>query len=198
MVLFNDDDAEGTWIAFVDTLFNAMFIFAAMFALQAMLPHLKAETAGQAGINPGRMCATLQWPDALDVDLDLWARNPAGEVVFYKHKSGKDMDLLRDDMGNDGDTTSHHFETICSRSLTPGAWTFNAVYYGSHVADGSSPDAPVSIEVAWPQADPVIAPIRGSTVLHAGDETTMVDFRLDDTGKLVPSSVNHLLSSMMQ
>jgi hypothetical protein len=194
---FGDEEGEDH-IAFIDVLFNVAFIFLAMFVLQTMLPHLKAEAAGQDGINPGRMCATLSWPDAKDVDVDLWARDPGGEVVFYKHKSGKDMDLLRDDMGNEPDGTSHHFETICSRALTPGQWTFNAVYYGSHMADGSSPDTPVSIEVAWPQADPVVAPIRFESVLHAGDETTMVDFRLDDAGKLVPTSVNHLLTSMMQ
>lgn len=195
MSFFADDDVEGTWIAFVDTLFNAMFVFAVMFALQSMLPHLKAEAENKvAGITPGRMCAMLSWPATSTADIDLWGRTPGGTVVGYSARASDEMDLLRDDLGHDGEKTGVNFEMMCSKVLKKGTWTFNAHFFGAHKPDDK--DVPLTIRITFPIGDQNVMKqedLTATGMLHGyGDETTMIDFELDEHGQVVPHTQNNV------
>lgn len=188
------DGSAGGFVAYADVLFNAFFFVFGMFVLQSLLPHLKAqEEAAREGISPGKMCIQLFWNDSLNVDIDLIGRSPDGKIAMYSNKSVPMMDLLRDDLGTYNDPSGKNFETICSRVLAAGAWTWNAHYYANHES-GDEPDIALTLIVSFPQGGDSVRsqpPIKVTGNLHqVGDEVTVLDFELDSSGKIIPNTIN--------
>ena len=135
--------------AFVDLLFNVLLVTLYINSLMD-IPHPKAAEAKQDGIQPGKLCAELYWPDYLDIDLDLWGRGPSGAIVGYSNRSSVDLDLLRDTLGKHANPGGHNFEMMCSTALTAGQWTFNVHYYRPH-QEPVPLNVPVKLVVNFPQ-----------------------------------------------
>jgi hypothetical protein len=132
------------------------------------------------------------WPGNHGDDIDLYVRDPRGEVVFFKQKNNSIMHLDRDDLGSYGDFHEagdtgliSNRETVTIRSKFPGEFVVNLHAYSK------APDVPTPISVR-------IYQISNNEILldklilldFAGEEKTACRFTVSDNGTI--SNVNEL------
>ena len=115
-----------------DVLLSAMIILASFVVIEKTSKFEESRT--------GNLMAEIQWPDG-DVDMDLWVKSPDDMTVGYSRKNGKTVNLLRDDLGNSGDTLRLNYENSFSRGLPDGIWIV-----GIHGYRANSP-TPVTVRV---------------------------------------------------
>jgi hypothetical protein len=181
-------------------LFKALQVVAFLFfiALLAMNPEGK-----QGKIDTkAEFLITMGWPDNHPDDIDLYAEDPLGDIVwFHEPDAGGFMTLDRDDRGglNNSITvngrkivTPLRQEIISIRSIVPGEYTVNVHYYLA------AQPAPVPVTVKVEKVNPAVEVIFYGTIIlgKQGDEKTVVRFRVAENGKVV--DVNHREKSLIQ
>lgn len=177
--------SKGFEWSYRDLLTSLVVVYMAMAAL-ALIAARKASTAG---VTPGNVMFQLTWDEAKLADVDLWVRAPGDQAVGYSHPSGRNCNLLRDDLGRPTDPESRNMELAVCRGTPDGEWIANAVLY----ADRDN-KLPVTATVTASMADQNgIRQIASRTVQlpREGDEETAFRFTL--RGKDVEAdSINHL------
>ncbi len=180
-------------------LFKALQVVAFLFfiALLVMNPEAK-----QGKIDTkAEFIITLGWPDSHPDDIDLYAEDPLGNIVWYHVREGGFMVLDRDDRGSannsitvDGRKVSSPFrqETISIRGIVPGEYTVNVHYFLA--TKGGPVPAVVKIE----KVNPTVEVVSYDTIQlnRMGEEKTAVRFRLAANGNVV--DVNHRDKSLIQ
>lgn len=182
------DDTEGT--VFRDLIMLTLMGFVTMVVL--MIPHLNPPAAEAETKPPGSVIVEARWPDGWSSDVDLWVRGPGDRAVGYSNRSGEVFDLLRDDLGRARDQTDMNYEFAFSRGASAGDYAVNLHLYNP----GDAP-LPVPVEVTVSLRDRVSGRLtridrRDVTLRAAGDEQTVVRFRLSADGRVEPGSVNRL------
>ncbi len=150
----------------------AVFIMTTILAVPLINPVAKNSEV----LPPGTMSVEIRWPDRVDVDIDLWVREPGGEVVGYKRKHGKVFDLLRDDLGDFLDVLDLNYENAYSRGLPDGLYIVNIHYYRG--TGSVQVKSLITINKKRFQANTQLVSVR--------DEITLGRFRIVD-GKLARS-----------
>jgi hypothetical protein len=199
---------------FYDMLFNMLiaFVFCFIVALIAMNP--KALKAGDVAAK-AEYILTLSWPDGDPNDIDTWAQNPAGEVVWFRNREAGLMHLDRDDRGAANDTVEVdgkrivnpiNQEVLTLRGITPGEYVLNAHYYDASKSPGAEdkgpPDArsgqPVPLTLTVVKVNP-----RAEVIFHGqqtmakpGDETTLLRFTVRPDGSV--GEMNTLPKKLVQ
>ena len=177
--------------AFVDILLlvNAVLGTLVLF----LLPSINPPAADSAAIEPpGQMIISAVWPEG-PVDVDLWVRAPGEKKpVGYSNRGGSVMNLLRDDLGTSADSLPMNYENSYSRGLPAGEYVVNV-----HLYKGAAP-VPVVVEVRFgpPGAAPFLLVDETVTLAREGQELTVVRFRIDAAGKVVPGSVNRVFEPL--
>ena len=187
---------------FYDMLFNMLiaFVFCFIVALLAMNPR-----ALKAGDIPAKaeFIITLSWPDMNPDDIDAWAQDPAGNVVWFRAREAGLMHLDRDDRGLVNDTlvingreviNPLNQEVITVRGYAAGEYTVNAHYYESK--DGQPVNVSLSVIKVNPRAEVIF--YGQQTLARKGDEATMVRFTVlpDGTVTNVNTLPKHLVERM--
>ena len=147
-------------------------------------PAVSADDAKQ----PGQMVISAGWQEG-PIDVDLWVKGPSDDLaVGYSNRGGKLFNLLRDDLGLDGDGLPLNYENVYSRGLPAGEYTVNL-----HLYSGQGP-GPGGLEIRFgPVGDQTRLFLKKRVVLAAkGQEVTVVNFSLDAKGAVVPGSVNEV------
>src|SRR2546430_13405707 len=117
-------------------LFKALQVVAFLFfiALLAMNPEAKEGKIE----SKAEFIITMTWPDDHPDDIDLYAEDPLGNIVWYHVREGGFMVLDRDDRGSanntltvDGRKVTSPFrqETISIRGIVAGGNTGNLHYF---------------------------------------------------------------------
>lgn len=171
-----------------DLLSNGMAIFALLFLL--VLAIMNPPTTDDDSKSPGMLSIELRWPDNIDVDIDLWAHAPGDIVVGYSSKSGRTMNLLRDDLGQRGDDLGLNYENMWSRGLPYGRYCVNVHYYS-----GKVPNVPIMVRVQV-KGPAEMKANRGANTLFviedileaSGQELTIMCFNLDESLKATERS----------
>ncbi|MGE3289769.1 MAG: hypothetical protein AB7I59_02730 [Geminicoccaceae bacterium] len=184
------DDAEGT--VFRDVVMLALAGFVAIVVL--LLPHLArpGREANERVIPPGNVLVEIRWPDGDDADVDLWVQAPGDAAVGYSNRGGRVFDLLRDDLGRQGDATALNYESAYARGAPAGEYTVNLHLYHPSSALGA---VPVSVAITLRPgvgAGSVHAVTREVLLERSGQEFTVARFTLDARGRLVPGSIHAL------
>jgi len=144
---------------------------------------------------------TMTWPDSHPDDIDLYAEDPLGNIVWYHVREAGFMVLDRDDRGGlnnsivvNGQKMSSPLrqETISIRGIIAGEYTVNVNHYLA------TTNAPVPVSVKVEKVNPTVEVIHYDTLMvdHAGEEKTAVRFRVADTGRV--TDVSHLDKSLIQ
>ncbi len=185
---------------FYDMLFNMLiaFVFCFIVALLAMNP-----MARKTGDIPSKaeFIITLSWPDMNPDDIDAWAQDPAGNLVWFRSREAGLMHLDRDDRGLENDTividgktvvNPLNQEVITIRGIAPGEYTVNANYYESK--DG----LPVPVTLSVIKVNPVAEVVfyGQQTLARKGDEVTMVRFTVLPDGSV--TGVNTLPKKLVE
>jgi hypothetical protein len=136
---------------------------------------------------PGTIAVLACWPPG-PVDVDLWVSDPKDtKSVGYSRKSGLVWSLLRDDMGIVNDDSPINCESAFARSTPAGEYVVNIHGYsipGDLVT--------VHIEVALNGAFLTKADMD----VRARQERTVIRFKLDGEGNLVPNSENRVFKAI--
>src|ERR1700681_529735 len=138
-------------------LFKALQVVAFLFfiALLVMNPETK-----QGKIDTkAEYIITLSWPDSHPDDIDLYAEDPLGNIVWYHEREAGFMTLDRDDRGGVNNsitvngkkvTSPIRQETVSIRGIVAGEYTVNIAHY---LATTRMP-VPVSVKVE--KVNPVV------------------------------------------
>lgn len=183
-----DEDTFGT--VFRDVLMLALIGFVAMVIM--LLPHLskdKKETEEQR--SPGSVVVEIHWPDSLPVDVDLWVQAPGDIPVGFWNQGSEYFNLLRDDLGAEGDASGQNFEVSYGRGIQAGEYTVNVHMYGPLPAGVS---VPVNVVVSVRRKYDTLRQILQTSVelRRRNQEETAFRFQLTADGDLVPGSVSTL------
>jgi hypothetical protein len=182
---------QGHETVFRDVIFLALAGFVAVVLL--LLPHLHPPKEAEAATrSPGNVIVEIRWPDEIDADIDLWVEAPGDTPVGYSNKGGTIFNLLRDDLGQRGDTTELNYEISYSRGVPAGEYTVNVHLYRN---SGGYVSIPVTISVSVKANTNESARRLLATELvleNEGEERTAFRFSLDDKGRLMRESVHDL------
>lgn len=182
------DDSSGT--VFRDVLMLALIGFVAMVIM--LLPHVsKPKEETDEHTPPGNVVVEMHWPDELPVDVDLWVQAPGDVPVGFWNQGSRYFNLLRDDLGTEGDASGRNYEISYSRGIPPGEYTVNVHMYGKVPAGVV---VPVRVVVSVKAKYDSLRQILETTVelRHRNQEETAFRFRLTEDGDLVPGSVSTL------
>ncbi len=72
-------------IAFLDLLFNSLICFVALFAIAIIFMSQKNEPADVT--LPAHIMIIATWPGEYNDDIDLYVRDPSGDVIFFRNKT---------------------------------------------------------------------------------------------------------------
>lgn len=162
-----------------------LFLLVLAFVLLINPPTNDGEVAA-----PGNMTVAITWP-AGPQDVDLWMRGPGERPVGYSNKSGRVHNLLRDDLGVNGDILPANMEHGYSRGVPAGEYVYAAHCYSC----GKPVTVNFEIRKGAPGARQKLL-FQGAVTLQPAQERALVRFRLDVNGNVVPGSVSEVAESL--
>jgi hypothetical protein len=177
-------------LSFVDMLFNALIVFAALFILTVVIinePAKKTKTVDERA----KILVTLTWNDDSADDMDLWLLTPEPKKIGYNQSNGNLASLARDDVGKrndfyeDRDHVQHYIhlnkEVITIREKMPGHYEVNVMFYsrnedpenGNRYSHG-----PQEVTVQVIQIDPSYVEVATQSVMlnEEREQKTAVSF----------------------
>ena len=162
------------------------FMAIAALALSAVPP----KAAGH--VEAAKMIITLRWDAGQDDDVDLWAELGDGQPIGYRHRDTKNASLRHDHRGFTNEQNWDNNEVIDVRHLVPGRVTINAVMF-----DNIDHKFPVHTHLI---VEKINQDTGAATTLYRVDrdltakeqELTLIGFRIDDNGEIIPGSENDL------
>ncbi|TIM14449.1 MAG: hypothetical protein E5Y67_12275 [Mesorhizobium sp.] len=136
---------------------------------------------------PGNLAVMIAWEPG-PIDVDLWLTGPGQDIATgYSHKGGKLISLLRDDLGTTNDTGPINVENAFGRETPAGEYAINVHCFSCSGA------TVVYVEVALGRSAAGMSLLfKGSVELKPKQERTVVRFRLDQDGNVIPGSVHHV------
>jgi hypothetical protein len=199
METFGNYPLEKPFDPFSVMLFKALQVVAFLFfiALLAMNPETKEGKID----TKAEYIITLSWPDSHPDDIDLYAEDPLGNIVWYHEREAGFMVLDRDDRGglNNSITVNGRKvanpirqETISIRGILAGEYTVNVNYYLA------TQPAPVPVTVKIEKVNPHVEVVSYDTVMldHMGQEKTAARFKIAANGDIL--DVSHRDKSLIQ
>ncbi|MGI9422470.1 MAG: hypothetical protein ACR2PA_04705 [Hyphomicrobiaceae bacterium] len=186
----DDFDDIGSDTVFRDVILLALIGFVAMVVM--LLPHInQAEVEAEDHKAPGNVIVEMHWPQEKPFDVDLWVQGPESGPVGFWNKGNEVFNLLRDDLGIEGDATDLNYEVSYSRGILPGEYVVNTHMYG-YIPAGTIVPVKVVVSVRTLLED--TRQLLQSSVLltHHNQERTVFSFRLTKEGEVVEGSVTTL------
>ena len=184
----------------LDILFNMLLAFVMLFIIAFTLVRQDNPDSKKADIRiEGDLLITITWPSERDDDIDIWVRDPKGNIVFFSERQAGLMYLDRDDVGFTNDVILINGENIKSignqemvtiRGLEPGEFIFNIHAYQLR---GNSP-VPISIRIDRIGSPTKTIFVRTVTLEKTSEEKTIVRLTFDKKGNVIES--NHLFISL--
>lgn len=174
---------------FTDLLFNLLLGYAFLFIVSFLLiqPIIKkAEVATQA-----EFIVTVTWPIDNQDDVDTWAEDPVGNVVFFRNKERGLMHLDRDDLGYrndilvlaDGTVIKYPYnqEILTIRGFVPGEWILNIHMYAKREK------VPTTVKVTVDKLNPVLKTliIKDIELSEKWEEVTVARFEMTNNGDII-------------
>jgi hypothetical protein len=187
---FDDFEDETVGTVFRDVILLALIGFVAMVVM--LLPHIKRTTEdAQDHKAPGNVIVEMHWPNEMQYDVDLWVKGPDSLPVGFWNQGNEVFNLLRDDLGLEGDATLQNYEVSYSRGIPPGEYVVNVHMYGPVPPNTVVPvNIVVSVRQKFDHTRQILQTIVKLERRH--QEETAFRFRLTREGDLVDGSVNTL------
>ena len=170
---------------FTDLIFNILLGFVLLFFISILFIN-PITKLGNVNLK-AEYIITVDWPDNLPDDIDLWVRDPNGEIVSYLNKDAGWLHLDRDDRGiiNDrvkiGDQELVYplnREVVTLRGLIPGEYTVNVFLY-EHESK-----RPVDVKLTIEKVNPSLKLVYFNSISLPSKDTeiTIARFNLNQKG----------------
>lgn len=187
--------------AYIDILIALLMGTVVIFMLTTLL--IAPITQNEAGIKKNAdYVITLEWPNELDCDVDLWIRDPLNNIVSYRQMESGLMYFERDDMGKrrsvyeiDGkeiviDPDNKEFVTL--RGTFKGEYVVNVHLYSClknetklGMAAGQEIDVPLVIEIVRINPNFIVVKHIEMKLDSVWQEKTAVRFVMDDKKNII-------------
>ena len=180
-------------VAFTDLLFNIVVGLAFLFLLAFILmnPVSKEKDVEEKS----DFIIVMTWDDESGDDIDLWVRDPQGNIVSFRNRGVGIMHLDRDDLGLSNDKVQgpdgktiyvyRNKEVVSLRGFVEGTYLVNAhVYNKKPWKDGKQHRSNIKVELIKlnPYSEVAQAKFIG---IGRGQEFTAFHFTLDKDGKVI-------------
>jgi len=178
-------------VAFTDLLFNIVVGLAFLFLLAFILMNPIAKDKDIE--EKSDFIIILEWNDESGDDIDLWVRDPKGQILSFRNRGVGFMHLDRDDLGLSNDTVKENGrvthilrnkEVISLRGFHPGKYLVNVhVYNKKPWVDGTNHPSNIKVELVKlnPYNEITQAQFVGK---RRGEEFTAFHFTLDEEGEV--------------
>lgn len=184
--------------AYIDLLLNLLTTILAMFIVAMMAVNVAKKD--QPGIKKdAQLVMNVTWDDFTDCDVDIWAEDPAGNIVSFQNKSIGLMHIERDDLGFRGDMTEQltgdvdpeqkNTETWVLRGKMAGPYTLNIHLYacrieGVQLGVAEKTSIPVTVELIKLNPDYSVVKKEIVTFTEVWEEKNLFVFDMDQAGKV--------------
>jgi hypothetical protein len=179
---------------FLLALNNVIFILF-VFAIMAMA----AKVPPAAGVQlRAEYIITAEWTLDYDCDVDLWVRDPQGNIVYWQHREAGAMHLDHDSRGSLSDSErlpdgtvikpKIYAEMVTLRGIVPGEYTVNLYLYGvtkkgdQVFTPGSPYVVPVHVKIIKVNPSAVTEYDQEPGLERIGQEITATRFSLGPDG----------------
>lgn len=178
-------------VAAVDLLANLVLVFAVLALTATHQPPTVPQNIQFAVVDT--------WAAGSNADVDLYVRDPQGNICYFADTNVGLMNLQHDDLGTatsgtqtlpNGQVVKVKFngERVDLRGFVPGEYTVNVQAYDLHGA------GPTQVKVELWSADHVMT--RATVMLNkTGDERTAFRFTLTRDGRVI--DVNHVQANLV-
>jgi len=183
-------------VAFTDLLFNIVVGLAFLFLLAFILMNPIAKDKDIE--EKSDFIIILTWDDESGDDIDLWVRDPLGNILSFRNRGVGMMHLDRDDLGLSNDKVQgpdgkvvyvyRNKEVVSLRGFSEGTYLVNAhVYNKKPWKDGKQHRSNIKIELI--KLNPYNEVAQAEFVaIGRGQEFTAFHFTLDDEGEVIKLS----------
>jgi hypothetical protein len=150
--------------------------------------------AKKEGIKPKlEFMITMEWPGDLDYDVDIYVRDPEGNIMFYNNREVGFLNLERDDLGRSNNVvvvdgkevraSKFHEEIVSIRGFMAGEYVVNVHLFNSKIGGQS---VPCPITVTMTKFNPSINEIFKQDVVldHEGEEKHITRFTMTEDGRI--------------
>lgn len=185
-------------LGFTDLLFNTLVGFVFLFVISFLLIQ-PPEPVKKKIDSKAEVIITLSWEAGNYSDIDLWVKDPEGNIISFKGRTAGLMHLDRDDLGAANDTLTLADGTLVSsdvnreiatiRGWIPGEWTVNVHFYAYRGVKRNQIENMTGVNnledvTPGPVQKPV--PVTVELVqINPYKEITTAKFNLTDTGQEV-------------
>ena len=170
---------------FTDLLFNILLGFVFLFFLTILFIN-PITKLGNVNLK-AEYIITIEWKESLPDDVDIWVKDPNGEIVSYLKKDAGWLHLDRDDRGVIKDKVSINGEeytypinreVVTLRGIIPGEYIVNLYLY-----DNKS-NNPVDVKLIIEKVNPSLKLVyfNNITLMQNDSEMTIARFNLNSSG----------------
>ena len=170
---------------FTDLLFNILLGFVFLFFLTILFIN-PITKLGNVNLK-AEYIITIEWKESLPDDVDIWVKDPNGEIVSYLKKDAGWLHLDRDDRGVINDKVSINGEeytypinreVVTLRGIIPGEYIVNLYLY-----DNKS-NNPVDVKLTIEKVNPSLKLVyfNNITLMQNDSEMTIARFNLNSSG----------------
>ena len=188
-----DKSKYGFSVAFTDLLFNIVVGLAFLFLLAFILMNPIAKDKDIE--EKSDYIIILSWDDESGDDIDLWVRDPLGNLLSFKNREDALMHLDRDDLGLSNDKVQlpdgdyeyvyRNKEVASLRGTHEGEYLVNVHVYNKKPGKDSSMQ-PSNIRVELIKLNPYDEVTQAQfRATKRGQEFTAFHFTLDEDGKVI-------------
>lgn len=187
--------------AYIDLLINLLTGTVVLFILTTLL--IAPITKNTEGIKKNAdYVITLEWPNELDCDVDLWIRDPLNNVVSYRFMEAGLMYFERDDMGKRRSVYELDGKEIVIDPDNKEFVTFRGTFVGEYIVNlhvyscidpimkqalqaGTLVEIPVTIEII--KINPIFTIIKHIEMKmdSVWQEKTAIRFLMDDKKNII-------------
>lgn len=198
------DDTESALANFALTFAKAMMVFCVVLFVM-ISPDQKKED----GIKPKiEYMLAMSWPGDLDYDVDIWIKDPEGNILYYGNREVGFLNLERDDLGSRNNTITvegkrvtvmNNEEIVAIRGFMPGEYIVNVhLYTARNSAKYEAPVDPFPVSLRIERLNPTVKRVGSfSTILsHVGQEAHLLRFTLKSDGSMV--NINNELPTLVR
>lgn len=197
------DDTEAALANFALTAFKAMLVLCVVIFL-LISPQSKKED----GVKPkAEFMIAMEWPGNLDYDIDIYVRDPGGQVMYYNRREVDFINLERDDRGSENNTVKingqdvtapFHEELVMIRGIKPGEYLVNVHFFQKGDSLGQHEVEPFPVKLRMDKLNPTVKPVyRGEVTLsRVWQEAHGFRFTLSQDGRV--SGVTNEVPTMIR
>jgi len=182
-----------------NTFKDFMFIMVCCIVLFFMIAIVNQNKNNEGIRHKAEFVITMEWDKEDQNDIDLWLKDPKGNIIYYKDKEAPSMFLDRDDLGHQNDAIEVggvtkiikiNQEIISIRSFVPGRWIVAIHFYKRH--DKKPPGTEIPVNIQMNKMNPQIKILFNETKImrYTWQEETVATFDMLPDGTITNMELN--------